>query len=186
MNLLDLTPIMTSDTTPAPYAVYASNYDTTNSSASLPYRAFNKQSTYTWTWGAGIRQAWIDFWFNEIVTVDYVKIECTSAVTYPKQILIYGSNDRSTYNLIYDTGTISNTNYPLLIKIPRSKYKCFRLDCVGVNQTSTYIKHTINNIYYYQDLDYTNPSEIIKEAVKNAIKNNTLIQKIVTATEENK
>lgn len=179
MNLKDLTPIMTSNTTPAPYAVYASNYDTTNGKNSEPYLAFNKQNVYSWVWGAGITKAWIDFWFNEIVTVDYIKVESTSTASYPKQILVYGSNDRDTYDLIYDTGIVKNTDYPLLIKIPRSKYKCFRLDCVGVNQNSTYVKHDIKNIYYYQDLDISDASQKLKESIKNVIKNHNLIKQIV-------
>lgn len=178
MNLKNITPVMTSETAPSPYKVYASSNHT--SGTAQPFRAFANSGT--WETGAGKKTAWIDLWFNVLTKVDYIKIIPKEVKYSPKQILVYGTNDRVTYTLIHTISNIAQTNYPLLFKIPRSEYKCYRLyfassnDTVSSNYTTYY---HISNIYYYEDLDYMGTSETIKNAIIDNMQNNKKLQQVL-------
>ena len=171
MNLQNITPKMTSDTSPAPYKVYGSSYN----SVDKPYKALDANASSTsWKWKGGAKTAWIDLWFNEYTVVDYIDIICPTKSWYANRTCVYGTNDRATYDLIYDTGTYGYVNTKR-IKIPRSKYKCYRLYFTGSTQ-GDYISTDIREIYFYKDLDISDPSEQIKSIVTDTIKNHELIK----------
>lgn len=181
MNLVNVTPVLTGVSTDTSKA-YASTTDTSGSAQA--WRAFDNKTDSAWTSGVRAKTAWLDLLLPVKTAVDYVKVINADKTRVPKKILVYGSNDRVTYELIHTISNIAISQYPLLFKIPRSNYKCYRLSFVESHLTTNtgYEKYySIRNVYFYRDLDYRGVSQRIKNAVIETIQTHPLIQNLVTA-----
>lgn len=181
MNLKNVTPVLKGNSFDTSKA-YASSEATTGTA--YAWKAFDNVANSAWTSLVMAKSAWIELLFAKETTVDYIEVISTHNIQLPKKILVYGSNDRKTYDLIHTISDITVDQYPLGFKIPRKTYKCFRLSFPESLNTSTsnYAYYfTINQINFYEDLDYIGVSENIKNLVLNTINNNKLMQNVLTA-----
>lgn len=97
MALIDITPTMTSNTTPSPYVVSGSSIHLTRNF----YNVFTSDMTVSWHSGSG-NQHWIQLDFGNSVEVDYFSMSGASSHA-PKEFSLYGSNDGAIYEKIYST-----------------------------------------------------------------------------------
>lgn len=92
----DITPIMTSNTTPSPYVVTASSQY--NTDTYLPWKAFNGTNINgldCWVTGSSIKNGWIMIDLNVPVTINGFRITCRYGYTTcaPQDFTLEGSND---------------------------------------------------------------------------------------------
>lgn len=182
MNLKNITPVLKGNSSDKSQA-YASSSATTGTA--YPWKAFDNIANSAWSSLVNTKTAWIELLFETTPIVDYIEVNSTHANRLPKKILVYGSNDRTTYDLIHTTPILTTDSYPYLFKIPRTdKYKCLRLTFPESLNTSTSVYelfYQINEIKFYEDLDYLPVSERIKKAVMDTIQKNELVKHIITA-----
>lgn len=184
MNLKNVTPVLTGKISDKSKA-YASSTSTTGTADA--WRAFDNVANTAWTSGVRDKSAWIELLFETIPNVDYIEVSSTHANRLPKQIYVYGSNDRTSgsYELIHLTPELTASSFPYLFKIPRTnKYKCLRLtflESLNTSASNYEYYYQINEIKFYEDLDYTGASERIKREVKKVILNHRLAHTIVRA-----
>ena len=104
--LQDITPKMTSNTTPAPYKVSASG---TLNVDFAPWKAFSGTNTGGIdSWAGNSIACWIKFDFNKNTRIDAIMTQerdSTPNGTMPKEMILYGSNDDIFYEGVL---TISN------------------------------------------------------------------------------
>lgn len=88
MELIDITPIMTSNTTPTPYFVSASNeYSVSN----LVYKVFDNDKSTDWM---GRIISWLKIDFGQETQIDAFSISGVNDTTAsPRSFKLYGSND---------------------------------------------------------------------------------------------
>lgn len=183
MNLKNVTPVLTGSISDSANA-YASSYSTDGSS--YAWKAFDNKSNTKWTSGVRAKTAWLELLFNKETIVDHIKVVNTDNIRLPKQILVYGSNDRKTYELIHTVSDITVDMYPLSFKIPRSNYKCYRLtfpESHFVSDSAYEYFFKIAEVYFYEDLDYRGMSEKIKDIVFQTIVNHKMMQNHVLIAE---
>lgn len=104
-SLTNVTPIMTSNTTPAPYVASSSSEFSTNNKA---YRAFDSsitQPTFLLASGQQTGYLKLDFGANRLVSNFSLKANSSTMSTttdyMPKDFEIYGSNDDINYTLLH-------------------------------------------------------------------------------------
>jgi hypothetical protein len=104
MALIDITPKMTSNTTPSPYVISASSIYSTTFEA---WRAFNGTLTDandSWVTILNSIAGWIMIDLSVITKIDAISIharnEAASLTASPKDLVIYGSNDGITFTEI--------------------------------------------------------------------------------------
>lgn len=152
MALVNITPVMTSNTTPAPYVVSASSsLETTDA---YVWNAFDGTTTGITKWEtvSGIIAAWIKIDFGSVKTIDAFSIKCKTGFTSaPKDFVLYGSND----NIIYESiTTLSNeilwsADEDRLYRLQCSvSYRYYKLNIITNNGfTST----AIRKLKFYQE-----------------------------------
>lgn len=103
---VDITPKMTSNTTPSPYVVTSS---TPYSDTYLPWKAFNGTAeSNTDAFCCQTSSGWIQLDFSKPTRISKFGMACRFFVgvedwkTAPKRFILYGSNDGSVYHLIKD------------------------------------------------------------------------------------
>lgn len=97
----DITPIMTSDTTPAPYVITTSGI----TSGQDAWKAFNGSvSSPSDCWASDKANGWIQIDFGKKVAITSFALTgiMTNTQYNPKSFKVYGSNDNSTFDLIYE------------------------------------------------------------------------------------
>jgi len=97
MVLQNITPIMTSDTTPSPYTISASSLFSTNYFAYKALDGIDDGTQYN-AWNSKGVNAWIKIDFGVNVSVSAISLTCRKYASYsqaamPKQIVFSGSND---------------------------------------------------------------------------------------------
>jgi hypothetical protein len=101
MSLVNITPIMTSNTTPSPYVVSASSEFATSQQA---WYAFNNLFDDCWVTN-GIANGWIKIDFGSVKKIDAISLYARNDATLAKtesanNFILYGSNDNILYEQI--------------------------------------------------------------------------------------
>lgn len=100
--LVNVTPVMTSNTTPAPYVVSSSDY---NSTTQYIWNAFNNDgNTGSNFWHSTTGQGhWVKIDFGSVIKINAFSIMSYPLITSaPKSFILYGSNDNITYEKIIE------------------------------------------------------------------------------------
>lgn len=156
MALTNITPVMTSNTTPSPYtasasSVYSSTYDA--------WKAFNEtlvDSNDAWATATNSATGWIKLDFGTPTKIDAITIVMRNIVTetsgvQPKTFILYGSNDDSSFEQIMkiDNQILWNPLESRLYKLPSSaQYRYYRLN-ITENGGGTII--VIGELKFWQD-----------------------------------
>jgi len=134
--LTDITPVMTSNTTPVPYIVSASS----NSSDRLPWMAFNNVSAgssldnVVWSTSSTTSFGWIKLDFGKNQKVSHFSMSSHSTVSadgLPKEFVIAGSNNNSTFTEIkrFKESTMWNKNEKRTFSLDGTyNYRYYRLE----------------------------------------------------------
>jgi hypothetical protein len=105
MALINITPVMTSNTVPTPYVVSASGIYGTGFEA---YRAFDNDTvTNKEGWVSSATTGWIKFDFGVATKTNAISIfgDGIQNTASPKDFIVYGSNDDISYEKILDIKT---------------------------------------------------------------------------------
>lgn len=150
MNLVNITPIMTSDTTPEPYSC--------SSSTGNVYKAFDNNSRTYWSSNAHATSASIIFNFGEITPIyciTAVGSNNSSSGADINKIIVYGLNDDNEWILIKELkSNISSTNNSTVHTFyldEQVTYKSYKFDIITNNGTGRYMR--LSEIKMYQDTD---------------------------------
>lgn len=146
----DVTPIMTSNTAPAPYVASASSY--WSSSLYLPYTSFNSSLSYYWFANSPSNQ-WIKIMLNNDKKFNAIKFELTASYVNNgaifKKMDIQISEDDSSYETIYQFDNcdktfwgkyINGNQFCFVLNLPQKIYKpkYVRFYLYSNNGNSTY------------------------------------------------
>ena len=106
-----LTPVMTGNTSPYPFKVTASQAQTT------AYSVFGKPGVYTGSWGQN-GGAWtpeiITFFFGYPTVVNMMSFLSYNGYYSPQAFTVSGSNDNSTWTVMYSTSGINTYTFGIL------------------------------------------------------------------------
>ncbi len=146
MSLVDITPVMTSNTTPSPYAVtssgiYSATYDS--------WKAFdnNMSTDNCWATPNAIITGWIMFNYSTPTTIDAFSIAnrnfgaSTALPAAPKDFNLYGSNDGLSFTLIeaHLNEILWNSGESRLFLLKQSvTFQYYRLNIITNNGYATY------------------------------------------------
>ena len=174
MNLVNITPIMTSDNTPVPYLCYASSVW----EGYPAYKAFDGNNTGTSYWHVSSgNSGYLVFDFGSPTNVAAFNLyNVIYAGSYdPYNIKVYGSHDGKTFELIQEF--INNnsvlTKDDIFYFDKQVTYKAYKFDMIT---RGSYL--AIQELRMFEDTDQTiKMSNIIKNKVLKTILNNSLIQK---------
>jgi hypothetical protein len=170
MALINITPIMTSNTTPTPYVLSASSVNGTY----YIWKGFNAtavDSNDCWLTNGTTGYVIMDF--SVVTTIDAISIMSRNdvAMTYqdtaPKSFALYGSNDNATYDLIK---SFSNEIYWLatenrLFKLDKQvSYRYYKLILSSNNGHAT--ATGFSSLKFWKD-DGTTPTVTISKASTN-------------------
>lgn len=157
MNLVNITPVMTSNTTPSPYVVTASSIYSSTYDA---WKAFNGTVTDDndcWATVNGTITGWIKIDFGSSTKIRAVSIQCRTMLTTTSSMntfILYGSND----NIIFEElKTVANQNYwspteTRIFKLSESvTFRYYRINIVSNNGSTIY--SDIGDIKFWQDTD---------------------------------
>lgn len=101
-ELTNVTPIMTSNTTPSPYVVTGSDVSTASPTDPQPFKAFDRRiDTFFLT--SLTSNGWIQLDFGRKQSVSNFSLQYNTSPTnthMPKDFTLYGSNDANNYTLI--------------------------------------------------------------------------------------
>lgn len=103
MALIDITPVMTSNTTPAPYVVSVSGIYSTGYEG---YKAFNGSISGIDSWAIKGQSGWIKIDFGNTIKINGFSISARESLgnggvsELPKSFILYGSNDDIKYEQI--------------------------------------------------------------------------------------
>lgn len=150
MALIDITPVMTSNTTPSPYVASSSDANTTGQAAWNAFTNNGRLNTF-WHSTAGSGH-WIKIDFGSIIKIDAFSIMCNPTETSaPKIFILYGSNDNLSYEKIIECNNeMTWFDYEIrLYKLPHSvSFRYYRLNITADNG---YNYTVINELKYWQD-----------------------------------
>lgn len=154
MALINITPTMTSNTTPSPYVVSASSQ---YSEIYAPWKAFDGKTGYENTWGtiSNTPYGWIKIDFGIEKRIDAFSVTSrnyTDQADAPKTMILYGSNDDSNYSQILEVNNqiLWSSVERRLFNLPNPvSYRYYRLNCIQNNGKSNYV--VIGEITLYQD-----------------------------------
>ena len=182
MNLVNITPIMTSDNTPAPYSCYASSiWD------GFPaYRAFDRDNTgYDSYWHVyDGNSGYLVFDFGSptnVAAFNLYNVYHPSSYD-PYSIKVYGSHDGKTFKLIKEfiNNNSTLTKDDIFYFDKQVTYKAYKFDMISNGQ---YL--AIQELQMFEDTDQTiKISNTIKDKVLKTILNNSLFQKHCIPYEE--
>lgn len=103
MALIDITPIMTSNTTPAPYVVSESSVNPNAATTDLGYKAFDKDKSDSvrvfWHSNSGYNQ-WLKIDYGSQIRISAFSITAHTVDGAPKDFMLLGSNDDKLYEPI--------------------------------------------------------------------------------------
>lgn len=181
MNLVNITPKMTSDNTPAPYSCYASSVW----SGYPAWKAFDGDDTGLSYWHAAQaagRTGYLVFDFgNKTKVAAFTLYNVSHGNTYnPTVIHVYGSDDGTTFTLIKS----------FTVKVALNKNVVFYFDeqvnyrAYKFNMTSGGSYISIQELIMYEDKDQVSYSIPIRDKTIETIKNNELFQHLVTFSKE--
>jgi hypothetical protein len=167
MALIDITPVMTSNTTPSPYVVSASSTYSTYTGVWTIFDGVNS-STDTMTWAsASTPTGWIKIDFGSIKKVDaftmYRRKYIDPSDLTPKSFILYGSNDDIIYEQLLSVNNqiLWTVGEGRLYKINSSvNYRYYRIN-IAEGNTGSIIG--IGELKFWQD-DGTTTSVINKNA----------------------
>lgn len=138
---------MTSNTTPTPFVASASSIW---SSAFESWKAFNGtniDSSDCWVTDDGQVKGWIQIDFGEkkrvnmlmLISRNYSNLN-NSVYAFPKDIIIYGSNDGVNFEQIksFDSLSVRTHNETITLKLPTSYYRIYRLEVLNNNGFASY------------------------------------------------
>ena len=161
MALINITPVMTSNTTPAPYVASASGQIDTNY---LPWGAFTKESEKEWV--VNKTSGWIKLDYGVSTKISAYGIRAralsktaTAPEQAPKSFSLYGSNDDSTYELLSSLSNevlwtpFEERNYNIGFNV---SYRYYKLVIASNNGHSSNVG--ISELNFYQD-DGVTPTE---------------------------
>ena len=176
MNLVNITPIMTSDNTPAPYSCYASSvWD-----GYPAYKAFDGNDTgYNYWHVASGNSGYLVFDFGSptnVAAFNLYNVYCSSNYN-PYSIKVYGSHDGKTFELIKEfiNNNTNLTKDDIFYFDKQVTYRAYKFDMI-----SNYVFLAIQELRMFEDTDQTiKISNTIKDKVLKTILNNSLIQKYV-------
>lgn len=158
MNLIDITPVMTSDNTPSPYIVTASTY----SSSFEPYKAFNKNEEVDSAWKANGVDNYIQIDCGETKKINTFKLvprkDSTVASGNIKEFELLGSINGSDWNKFFTGMTESNLNNQTF-QFKEVEYRFFKLNVIS-NYGGSYV--CCSELYYLCDQDLDTLSQPIK------------------------
>lgn len=131
----DITPVMTSNNTPAPYIVTSSSVSTDQQ----PYRAFNGTvNSPNDSWAASTVACWLKVDFGKTVSV--TKFALTGIHTNTqynvKDFKLYGSNNDETYDIIYEANNQidwKSSEYREYILSSTAQYRYFKIEITSNN-----------------------------------------------------
>lgn len=155
MNKNNVTPVMTSNNTPAPYKIYAS------SEAYPAYRMFDEDDSNYWH-SQGEAYPWIiiDFGRQQAITGFSIQNNAGgSAIYYPDNFTLSGSNDNINFE---DIATYKNQNFNGFgdtKEYTLDKIYSYRYYKITMNQTGY---QALSSIRFYCD---TLTSNIIKSSI---------------------
>jgi hypothetical protein len=115
-TISSITPVMTSNTTPAPYVVSASSV---YSSSYAAWMAFDNNDSTTWT--ALALTGWLQIYFGSSVFVNQVSLYHANAINTFTAWNIAGSNDGTTWTTLL-TSTVTITRAPQTFQFTSSGY----------------------------------------------------------------
>lgn len=149
MALVNITPVMTSSTTPSPYVVTGSSaLDATKSA----WYALDGSATTWWHSASGVAQ-WLKIDFGSSKKVDAISITSNATNTSaPKNFILYGSNDDITYEKILECNNEmfwTSGGETRLYKLPNSvAYRYYKLTTSADNGYGYIV---INELKFWQD-----------------------------------
>jgi hypothetical protein len=151
MALIDITPVMTSNTTPTPYVVTASSV---YGAGYEEYRAFNNVlGTDKWVTNASVT-GWIKLDFGSEKQIDAFSVYSALATNAPKTFILYGSLDDINYEqiikidsqLTWGTATVAEGR---LYRLDNSvSFRYYRLNII---ENNGYTNSAIAEIKFWQD-----------------------------------
>ena len=167
MALINITPLMTSNTTPSPYVVSASSV---YGSVSQPWKAFDNLMTSeatSWLTAIGNVTGWIKIDFSIETRINAFSVgNCVSSISnqFPKSIILYGSNDDLYYDyikkidsqILWDNIKTETRLYNLDFSVT---YRYYKIMIVENNGNPSY--SAIGEIKFWQD-DGITPTESSK------------------------
>ncbi|WP_312369047.1 discoidin domain-containing protein [Lachnoclostridium sp.] len=183
MALIDITPIMTSNTTPAPYVVSASSIYSDKYEA---WRAFDS-SEYLGNWTANSTSvaAYLQIDFNIITKINAFSIASytggSTSAAFPKDFILYGSNDGINFEQIIEINNQILWKYGTeaerrLYRLNKSvAFRFYRLNIITNNG---FAYSACGNIKFWQDDGITETITNKKASLAYCLpKNSTLIMK---------
>lgn len=184
---IDVTPIMTSNTAPAPYVVSASSYWTADGGYS-PYKAFDNDnnkvtSGHNWITADGTKTGWIKLDFNKKTAISHFSLQCHTSINssttahMPKDFVLFGSDDDIVYNKIKEfygeTDWVFNEKR--IFELNGSfVYRYYKLEIIDNNGYSRYStipelrflhKSTENKYIKYEPTYFMNIQGLVEENI---------------------
>lgn len=155
MALIDITPIMTSNTTPSPYAVYTYlDYNSNNKG----WKAFDGNVSSSDGWLSGGVTGSIKLDFGVITSIDAFSVYSRGVSTQeqltecPNTFILYGSNDNIIFEQIIEISDqiLWNPSEGRLFKLSsKVSYRYYRISISKNNGHSSYVG--IGEIKFWQD-----------------------------------
>lgn len=166
MALINITPVMTSNTTPSPYVVSVSSQQV----GFEGYKAFDNQNesdTNAWATANGVTTGWVQLDFSVSTKINAFSIYArnwNTSLGYdntecPKDFILYGSDDGLTYTQIKQInnqimwkqkeGRLFNLDFPVY-------YRYYRIQIISNNGKTAFT--VVGEIKFYQD-DGVTPTE---------------------------
>lgn len=182
MNLVNITPVMTSDNSPAPYSCYASSVW-----GGYPaWKAFDGNDTGSsyWHTSSSYNYGYLVFDFGSPTNVAAFNLyNVAYAGSYdPYSIKVYGSHDGETFELIqtFTKGSAALTKDTIFYFDKQVTYRAYKFDMMTYG---SYL--AIQELRMFEDTDQTIKwSNTIKDKVLDVIINHELIQKYVISYNE--
>jgi hypothetical protein len=153
MSLVNITPVMTSNTTPSPYVVSASGIYSTDHDA---WKAFDNitAGTQGWVTQNGAITGWLKIDFGSTTKISAISIvgDGSSGNVSPKSFLLYGSSDDIVYEKLMECNNeilwlLSEERiYKLPIDVSYRYYK------IIINSNNNYSNFSaLNEVRFWQD-----------------------------------
>ena len=179
MNLVNVTPVMTSDTTPAPYSCSASSV---YSSGKAAWKAFDNRTDSHWSSKAHATTSDIILNFGEKTPLYCITArgsKDTGSGSTINKISIYGRNSNDEWVHIKDLSTTisssNNTTVHTFYLDKQVSYESYKFTVITNRGNNMYMR--LSEIKLYQDTDQLQPpSERVKTLVKETILNHELMQ----------
>ena len=155
MALVNITPVMTSNTTPSPYTISQSSYYSTGN---LGWRAFDgtfSGNADAWVGASGTTTGWVQIDFSVQTKIDAISLMTRNYTNAPiemlKDAILLGSNDGTTFqSILYinsQTNWKSSESRLFELSIPVS-FRYYRLQ-INTNNGGGIL--SLGELYFWQD-----------------------------------